>query len=53
MVELYDYNFSYYIFVSRTKKLIRHILNNIKIKRNIFKERKNRDLTFLDLNLNE
>ena len=48
MVELAYYDFGYHFFIFRTKKLIRNILNNVKIKRNICKKRKDRNATLID-----
>jgi len=48
MVELAYYDFGYNFFIFRTKKLIRNILNNVKIKRNICKKRKDRNATIIN-----
>ncbi len=48
MVKLAYYDFGDNLFIFRTKKLIRNVLNNAKIKRNICKKRKDRNATLTD-----
>jgi len=48
MVELANHDFSDSFFIFRAKEFIRNILNDVKIKRNICKKRKNRNPTLIN-----